>query len=392
MREKNALFLVGGRLDSYKAYTQNFLSFISLARERGYKITISGLRKTDESFVKEIADKTIIFTKSPLGILRLIIANVNELVSRHYALIVMGSLYTWTFVIYYLVLKIRKTPRVVYYMQDPVPETKRLMGRKGIFIIISWIIYSLAILCEKLACNISNIILLPGRGYFRVIERRNKLRGKKIMFAYNTWGVYRFASERDLNNNKILVKQIKEKYEISSRSPIILYSGKLQRRIRGIEMQLRAIRKLVKHNPKVSFFLTGSGDIDYFMTETKRLNLINNVVFTGVLTDKELKVLYSLSDIMIFPPVNYLLPSKFFESLYMGLIPIVWKKSSDMVKVLGKNAITYNGTKMGLIKALKHVINNLPYYKRRISRATTNVLKFHGESVKAFNMVLMEEY
>lgn len=386
MSERRVIFLTGGRLDSYKAYTQNFLYFIRLVREKGYNVTVSGLTKTGQPLRKETAKKTIVFMKSPLGILRLIITNFHELISRRYNVVVLGSLYTWTFILYYLALKLRQPCRVIYYMQDPVPESYRLMRKKK-FTIGNSITYSLAILCEKLACKLSNVIIVPGKGCLEIIKARNKLSDKKIMFAYNTWGLQRLMH----NANNRPDKLIEKKYKITGRTPVILYSGKLQRNIRGIEIQLHVLRKLVKHHPKALLILTGSGEISWFTAKAEKLDVLNNVVFTGVLTDEELKTVYSSSDIVILPPVDYLLPSKFFEALHMGLIPIVWEKSADMVEILGKNAITYDGTIKGLLKTLEHVIGNLHSYKKRMSSFATKILEFHRKSERTFNTALVEK-
>lgn len=386
MNERSALFLVGGRLDSYKAYTQNFLNFIRLAREKGYKATVSGLKKTDKTIRNETPEKTIVFMKSPWGILRLIITNFNELISRRYDVVVLGSLYTWTFILYYPLLKLRRSQRVVYYMQDPVPESRRLM-RNNKFTIPNSIAYSLAMLCEKLACKLSNVILLPSKGCLKILKARNKLSGKKIMFAYNIWGLHRLM--RKANNGPY--KLIEKRYGITGKTPVILYSGKLQRKIRGIEIQLHILRKLVKNHPKALFVLTGSGEESWFTAKAEKLGVLNNVVFTGVLTDEELKAVYLSSDITILPPVDYLLPAKFFEALYMDLVPIVWEKSTDMVEILGKDAITYDGTEEGLLKTLEHVTNNLSYYKKRTSSFSAKILGFHRESEKTFSIALAEE-
>lgn len=386
MSERTVLFLMGGRLDSYKAYTQNFLHLIRLTREKGYRVTVSGLRKTRKTLRKETADNIIIFTKSPLGLLRLIITNFNELVSRHYDVVVLGSLYTLTFILYYLALRLRPPQSVIYYMQDPVPESHRLMRSKR-FAIFNSITFSLAVLCEKLACKVSNVIMMPSRGCLEIVKARNNLSGKKIIFAYNTWGLHRLTPKPD---NR-LSKSVQKRYGITRRTPLVLYSGKLQPRVRGIEMQLHVLRKLAKHHPKALLVLTGSGEVSRFTAKAEKLGLLNNAVFTGVLTDEELKAVYSLSDIAILPPVDYLLPTKFFEALYMGLVPIVWEKSADMVEILGKDAITYDGTEEGLLKTLEHVIDDLLYHKKRMSSFAAKVLEFHGKSEKAFNTALADE-
>ena len=383
MKKRKVFFLVNGRLDSYKAYTQNFLSFVKIAKSKGYTVTLSGLTKSDISFLNKFADKKIIFRKSRCGILKLLIKNFLDLILQHHDIIVIGSLYTWMFPLYYLAIKVNRPQCMVYYMQDPVPEAYVLMKNSSSIKIR--ILYLLAIFCEKIMCKISNIILVPSRGCFEIINRRNKLDDKKVLFSYNTWGIRKLIG-RDVDLE--LKNQIVEKFKINKRFPVILYSGKIQRWIRGLEVQLQVLKKLVNMYPKTLLVITGTGDAEWILELAKDFDLLDNIVLTGEITDEELKVIYTISDIMIFPPIDYLLPTKFFESLLMGLIPIVWKESEDMVEIMGGATITYDGSVKNLLTTIDQTIKNVDHYKEKIVRLSPKVKQLHKISERSFNITL----
>jgi glycosyltransferase involved in cell wall biosynthesis len=380
---KKILFLANGRLDSYKAYTQNFIFFARMAKCRDYRVTLSGLTKSDISFLNEFVDRKVIFRKSKCGILKLQLKNIFELISRHYDIVVLGSLYTGMFPLYYFALKINQPKRIIYYMQDPVPETHILMKNSNSF--KNKIFYLLAIFCEKIICKISNIIIVPGRGYLEKINERNKLDDKTTLYSYNTWGIQKHLGKDSVIELK---PQVIEKFKINKRFPVILYSGKIQRWIRGLEMQLRVLKRLVNIYPKALLIITGTGDTEWMLKLAKDFDLLDNIVLTGEITDEELKVTYTISDIMIFPPVDYLLPTKFFESLLMGLIPIVWKGSKDMVKIMEGATITYDGSEKSLLNTIDQTIKNIDHYKEKIVCLSPKVKQFHKISERSFNIAL----
>ena len=118
-------FMVNGVVHSYKAYTQNFLHFIRTAQKLGYEIVVSGFRKTNIYLPELYVTKKIVYKKSLIGFCKLILSNCFELLLHKYDIVVTGSLYTPTLLLYYLALLIRRPKKIVYYMQDPIPESFR---------------------------------------------------------------------------------------------------------------------------------------------------------------------------------------------------------------------------------------------------------------------------
>ena len=381
MNKKRILILANGRLDSYKAYTQNFLSIAKTAKKKGISVTLTGLTRSNISFLNDFADKEIVIRKSLWGIIILQVRNLIELLSKEYDIVIFGSMYTWMFPIYYFILKINKNKEIIYYMQDPVPETYLLMNVKVNKSMLNALFYNFAIICEKSICSIADIILLPGNGYLNIINQRNNLDNKTILFSYNTWGIQKHI-DRPISTD--VIYNVKDKFNINEKSPIILYSGKIQRWIRGLEMQLRVLKKIVEIYPNALFIITGTGESEWIKEYMEELQITQNVLLTGNVTDVELKVIYEVSDIMIFPKVDYLLPTKFFEALLINVIPIVWYKSEDMVKILGDMAITYEGSDESLSETLKNVIKNINRYRTEINDLSSKVKQYHKISEKSF--------
>ncbi len=383
MKGTRVMFIVNGTLDSHKAYTTNCLSLIKTARDAGYVTALSGLTRSDPSSTSELANDVLVVRKANLSILQLTLKTLWRLIHYRYDIIVIGSLHTWSFPIYSLFFKLVRPVRVVYYMQDPVPESYILssnspLKRAG---------YSLAVFCEMLMCAASDTILMPGEGYLETIRERTNLDGKQVLFAYNTWGLLKFLENRVSDDFR---DAILEKYEMMDGFPIILYSGKIQPRIRGIETQLLIFSDLIKSYPGAVFVLTGDGDTAWIHDHARNLGVSNHVRVTGVISELELSAVYASSDLMILPPVDYLLPTKFFEGLLMGIVPIVWKQSKEMIEILGDAVITYDGTPQDLLRSLTHAIEKLDELRSRIAPLRADVIALHGTSRESFISALKE--
>lgn len=382
-KKRKAFFLVNGVLDSYKAYTQNFLKFIEVAEDLKYDITISGFIKVSPEFLNTHAiKKLIIFKKNSLGTILLLFRTVMELLLHKYDVVIFGSLYTPFFPVYYLAMKLRRPNVVAYYMQDPVPESFKLSKNNKI---LQKIIYRWQIVSERVICPLCTYILMPSKTVNKIVRSRVPLDDVRTLFAYNTQGICKMRNlslpkESNLQN-------IKNKYNIKG-SPILLYSGKLQPNIRGLEQQLRVFKQLLKFKPTAQFVIAGGGSIQYFKKIVDKLNINDYVLFSDVVPTEELNIIYRISDIIVMPPIDFLLPSKFLEAIYTGVIPIVYCKSYDMVELLGDSAIIYDGTDKSLLEKLTEVIKNNKEHKRKVASIKWKVLHLEEQTTRSFYKVL----
>lgn len=91
---------------------------------------------------------------------------------------------------------------------------------------------------------------------------------------------------------------LKKRLGIDSR-PVLLFVGRLEPR-KGIDILLKAAAEALK---QINFklIITGAGDRHKYERMSQSLGIADNVVFTGYLSDKDLRLLYSICTLFIFP-------------------------------------------------------------------------------------------
>jgi glycosyltransferase involved in cell wall biosynthesis len=115
----------------------------------------------------------------------------------------------------------------------------------------------------------------------------------------------------------------KTKYGLHG-TKIILFVGPVIKR-KGVEYLIKAIPAVIQNHKKdnLIFIFTGSGD---FFSKAKqlarKLDVVNNVAFTGLLSINDLMLFYKVSDLFILPSFSEGLPTSVLEALYFGL-PVV---------------------------------------------------------------------
>jgi len=108
----------------------------------------------------------------------------------------------------------------------------------------------------------------------------------------------------------------------------ILYVG-LMRHVKGIDLLLKAMRKLVNQNPALKLVLVGGGIYrDYFKQETElrrlaqELGLENNVEFVGIKSPQEVAAYMRESAVLVLPSRNETFGAVLIEALACGT-PVV---------------------------------------------------------------------
>jgi len=85
---------------------------------------------------------------------------------------------------------------------------------------------------------------------------------------------------------------------------IVLFLGRLTIQ-KGAEFFLRAARKVKDFEPDARFVVAGAGDmLPRLIDEAVHLGISDRVIFTGRLTDDEVKHIYSISSIYVMPSVS----------------------------------------------------------------------------------------
>ena len=95
-------------------------------------------------------------------------------------------------------------------------------------------------------------------------------------------------------------------YPISKlhKQKVVLFLGRLTIQ-KGAEFFLRAAKKVNEHEPDVWFVVAGEGDmLTRLIDQAVELGISNRVVFTGRLTDDEIKHIYGIASVYVMPSVS----------------------------------------------------------------------------------------
>jgi glycosyltransferase involved in cell wall biosynthesis len=109
--------------------------------------------------------------------------------------------------------------------------------------------------------------------------------------------------------------------------PLLLQVGALMQRKNQI-LSIRALKTLKRHLSSIKLVLVGDGPWKPILQEeTERLGLTEAVVFTGRVSEDELRSLYHACDVNLFPVVDQTWGLVPFEALATGKISIVSKNA-----------------------------------------------------------------
>jgi len=116
-------------------------------------------------------------------------------------------------------------------------------------------------------------------------------------------------------------------YPISEgqKQEIVLFLGRLTIQ-KGAEFFLRAAQKVKDHEPDARFVIAGSGDmLPRLIDQAISLGISDRVIFTGRLTEDEVKHIYGISSIYVMPSVSEPFGITALEAISAGTPTIVSK-------------------------------------------------------------------
>jgi glycogen(starch) synthase len=115
---------------------------------------------------------------------------------------------------------------------------------------------------------------------------------------------------------------------------IVLFLGRLTVQ-KGAEFFLRAACKVKDFVPDVRFVVAGSGDLlPRLVSEAIDLGISDRVVFTGRLSDEEVRYLYGISSVYVMPSVSEPFGITALEAASAGT-PVVVSRSAGFSEVFG---------------------------------------------------------
>ena len=159
---------------------------------------------------------------------------------------------------------------------------------------------------------------------------------------------------------------------------------------------IRAIKKLLPHIPSVLLILAGDGpDRSRLEREVEKLGLVNNVIFTGVLSERRLASLYRKAKIVLITSLKEPWGKVPFEALACGVISVVSKKAG-CAEVIRKEkiGIVARPTASDFTSGIFYVYKN-PFLAKTMAREgqvwvrkNLTLEKYTKESERLFKKVL----
>ena len=108
---------------------------------------------------------------------------------------------------------------------------------------------------------------------------------------------------------------------------LVLFLGRLTIQ-KGAEFFLKSARKVLDYEPDTRFVVAGSGDmLPRLINQAVDMGISDRVIFTGRLTDDEVKHIYSISSVYVMPSVSEPFGITALEAISAGTPTIVSKST-----------------------------------------------------------------
>lgn len=114
---------------------------------------------------------------------------------------------------------------------------------------------------------------------------------------------------------------------------IVLFLGRITLQ-KGPDYFLRAAQRVLEHNKKVIFVISGSGDMERSIMEmSAALGIGTNVLFTGFLQGDDRTMAYSVADLFVMPSVSEPFGITPLEAMRLGT-PVLISKQSGVSEII----------------------------------------------------------
>lgn len=118
----------------------------------------------------------------------------------------------------------------------------------------------------------------------------------------------------------------------------------------------KAIKKLKECGYDIKYYLIGNGDTSYLKSIARKLNILDNVIFTGSLAHDDVFKKLQEMDIYVQPSLQEGLPRALVEAMSLGL-PAIGSDAGGIPELLNKNMIFKKRNTNELIEIIKSLNN-----------------------------------
>lgn len=198
------------------------------------------------------------------------------------------------------------------------------------------------------------------------------------------------ADEKFKPLNQEEVNEIKRKYDLQF--PFILYVGNLAKH-KNIPALIEAFYKVKKKGIQHKLVITGMKRWKYkeIFETIDKLNLQNDVVFTGYVSDEDLPALYNAADLFVYPSLyeGFGLPP--LEAMACGA-PVITSNTSSLPEVVGNAGIMVDPHDVGaLADAMYEVLTNDGLKEDMVKRELKRAKMFSWEKCARETIEVYEE-
>ena len=129
---------------------------------------------------------------------------------------------------------------------------------------------------------------------------------------------------------------LKEKLGIKPNDKVILFIGRMGEE-KSIDIIMDNMPEIIKNMPNVKFLLIGDGPSRAPLEEqAKKLNILDNVIFTGKVPWADVPMYYNLGDVFVNASVTETQGLTFIEAMASG-VPIVAKYAPNLTEFITHN-------------------------------------------------------
>ena len=114
---------------------------------------------------------------------------------------------------------------------------------------------------------------------------------------------------------------------------LVLFLGRITIQ-KGPDYFIQAAKKVLEHNPRVMFIISGSGDMEHSIMElAASLGIAQNVLFTGFLQGNERHEAYVSADLFVMPSISEPFGITPLEAMRLGT-PVLISKQSGVAEIV----------------------------------------------------------
>lgn len=225
--------------------------------------------------------------------------------------------------------------------------------------------------CDKTAKE----LIVPTKKAYDLFKEKYKV-DKDVHIIPTGIEIEKFYKE-NLDNKKL--ERIREKYKINKNDFIILYVGRLGEE-KNVDFLLDNQEYFVKNNKSVKLLIVGDGpDYKKYVNKVKKLNLEENIIFTGKVPYNNIQYYYNLGNIFVTASTTETQGLTLIEAMAAS-IPVVCINDESFKNTVidGLNGFIFNNKK-DYRKKIDDVINNKELLKKLGRQAKISTTQYSSK-------------